>query len=75
MLCQVCQGKGPFVLDQQQTVYRNYQKITLQVRSPPFRIHCVPTPFPPNMANSLRFHTPQIDTGSFCMTLPTSRLE
>jgi hypothetical protein len=35
MLCQGCQGKGPFVLDQQQTEYRNYQKITLQVRHCP----------------------------------------
>lgn len=31
--CPECQGKGPFIMDQQQTVYRNYQKITLQVRA------------------------------------------
>lgn len=30
--CPNCEGRGPFVIDQQQTVYRNYQKITLQVR-------------------------------------------
>jgi DNA replicative helicase MCM subunit Mcm2 (Cdc46/Mcm family) len=31
--CPNCEGRGPFVIDQQQTVYRNYQKITLQVRA------------------------------------------
>lgn len=28
--CQNCQSRGPFVLNSQQTVYRNYQKLTLQ---------------------------------------------
>jgi DNA replication licensing factor MCM2 len=28
--CQNCQGKGPFTLNSEKTVYRNYQKITLQ---------------------------------------------
>ena len=30
--CPTCEGTGPFTMDQQQTVYRNYQKITLQAR-------------------------------------------
>lgn len=29
--CPTCESKGPFVIDQQHTHYRNYQKITLQV--------------------------------------------
>ena len=28
--CQACQSKGPFTLNAEQTVYRNYQKLTLQ---------------------------------------------
>jgi DNA replication licensing factor MCM2 len=28
--CQNCQSKGPFILNSEKTVYRNYQKITLQ---------------------------------------------
>ncbi|CAK0754965.1 hypothetical protein CVIRNUC_002337 [Coccomyxa viridis] len=28
--CPQCQGKGPFAVNVQQTIYRNYQKITLQ---------------------------------------------
>lgn len=28
--CQNCQSRGPFTLNSQQTIYRNYQKITLQ---------------------------------------------
>ena len=28
--CAVCQAKGPFNIDKSQTVYRNYQKITIQ---------------------------------------------
>ena len=28
--CQFCQSRGPFTLNSEQTVYRNYQKITLQ---------------------------------------------
>eukprot|EP00002_Diphylleia_rotans_P025588 TRINITY_DN5063_c0_g1_i3.p1 TRINITY_DN5063_c0_g1~~TRINITY_DN5063_c0_g1_i3.p1 ORF type:complete len:1064 (+),score=262.09 TRINITY_DN5063_c0_g1_i3:63-3254(+) len=28
--CPACQSKGPFVLNNEQTVYRNFQKITLQ---------------------------------------------
>ncbi|KAL2118597.1 hypothetical protein VTJ04DRAFT_8257 [Mycothermus thermophilus] len=28
--CQSCQSRGPFVLNSEKTVYRNYQKITLQ---------------------------------------------
>lgn len=28
--CQNCQSRGPFTLNSQQTVYRNYQKLTLQ---------------------------------------------
>ncbi|MCJ1374465.1 MCM DNA helicase complex subunit [Loxospora ochrophaea] len=28
--CQNCQSRGPFVLNSEQTIYRNYQKITLQ---------------------------------------------
>lgn len=28
--CQNCQSKGPFTMNQEKTVYRNYQKITLQ---------------------------------------------
>lgn len=30
--CPHCEGRGPFDVDQHHTVYRNYQKITLQVR-------------------------------------------
>jgi DNA replicative helicase MCM subunit Mcm2 (Cdc46/Mcm family) len=30
--CPHCESKGPFVIDQTNTQYRNYQKITLQVR-------------------------------------------
>ncbi|KAL7714945.1 DNA replication licensing factor MCM2 [Entamoeba marina] len=29
-VCTACLGKGPFSIDVQQTVYRNYQKITIQ---------------------------------------------
>jgi DNA replication licensing factor MCM2 len=28
--CPECQSKGPFIINAEQTVYRNYQKITLQ---------------------------------------------
>lgn len=28
--CAVCEGRGPFTVNTQQTVYRNYQKLTLQ---------------------------------------------
>lgn len=28
--CQVCQSKGPFTINSEQTVFRNYQRITLQ---------------------------------------------
>jgi DNA replication licensing factor MCM2 len=28
--CQNCQSRGPFTLNSQQTIYRNYQKLTLQ---------------------------------------------
>ena len=28
--CQSCQSRGPFILNSEKTVYRNYQKITLQ---------------------------------------------
>lgn len=28
--CSECQSKGPFSINQEQTVYRNYQKMTLQ---------------------------------------------
>lgn len=28
--CQFCQSRGPFTLNSEQTVYRNYQKLTLQ---------------------------------------------
>ena len=31
--CTHCEGRGPFDVDQHHTVYRNYQKITLQVRA------------------------------------------
>nr|WCZ58478.1 DNA replication licensing factor MCM2 [Andalucia godoyi] len=30
ILCPNCQSKGPFAINMEQTVYRNYQKITLQ---------------------------------------------
>lgn len=33
--CPTCESRGPFVIDQQTTQYRNYQKITLQVRCAP----------------------------------------
>ncbi|KAJ2799599.1 MCM DNA helicase complex subunit [Coemansia guatemalensis] len=29
-MCVICQSKGPFSLDSEQTVYRNYQRLTLQ---------------------------------------------
>lgn len=29
-ICGSCQSKGPFTLNQEETIYRNYQKITLQ---------------------------------------------
>lgn len=29
-MCVNCQGRGPFVLNSEQTVYRNYQRLTLQ---------------------------------------------
>ncbi len=29
-LCPQCQCKGPFLVNTEQTVYRNYQRITLQ---------------------------------------------
>lgn len=29
-LCTNCQSKGPFSLNTQQTVYRNYQRVTIQ---------------------------------------------
>ena len=32
-MCVQCQAKGPFLRNAQQTRYRNYQKITLQVRT------------------------------------------
>ena len=28
--CTSCQSNGPFIIDKQKTVYRNYQKITIQ---------------------------------------------
>lgn len=28
--CTSCQSNGPFPIDKQKTIYRNYQKITLQ---------------------------------------------
>jgi len=28
--CIICQMKGPYTIDQEQTIYRNYQKITIQ---------------------------------------------
>lgn len=28
--CPQCQAKGPFTINAEQTIYRNYQKITLQ---------------------------------------------
>lgn len=31
--CMHCESRGPFDVDQHNTVYRNYQKITLQVRT------------------------------------------
>ena len=39
--CAVCQSKGPFTIDKKSTVYRNYQKITLQEspgKVPPGRV-------------------------------------
>ena len=29
--CPNCSGKGPFIVNSAQTVYRDYQKLTLQV--------------------------------------------
>ena len=35
VLCHSCQAKGPYQLNTEQTVYCNYQKLTLQVLLPP----------------------------------------
>ena len=43
VLCHSCQAKGPYQLNTEQTVYCNYQKLTLQVLLP------LPSPIPPSM--------------------------
>jgi hypothetical protein len=66
--CPNCQSKGPFTVNVEQTIYRNYQKITLQVRewTPP-----VPCVFPrcsPNAPQCLRYPYRQF---VFCVNLGT----